>query len=215
MCSYACPPGYQKSQWPSRQGSTGESVGGLECSDGKLHLTHPELSKKLCIPGVGGVKVKNTLGQNVAVCRTDYPGTESETIPLDAKSGDTVPLTCPKSETYYSWEGKPTSAQYYVNPAGVPTSKACQWGKAGSDIGNWAPCNLGVGETNGAKWLSIIPNRPTTNAILDFTIEIVGDNLGGSCKYKGGKFFSKAFPDGTDEGCTVQVMSGDATFVFS
>jgi hypothetical protein len=75
MCSYACPPGYQKSQWPSTQGSTGQSVGGLMCgSDGKLHLTNSGLSNKLCIPGTGAVSVKNTLSSNVAICRTDYPG---------------------------------------------------------------------------------------------------------------------------------------------
>jgi hypothetical protein len=74
MCSYACPPGYQKSQWPSTQGATGQSIGGIECRNGKLHLTNPGLSKKLCIPGVGGVNVQNTLGDGVAVCRTDYPG---------------------------------------------------------------------------------------------------------------------------------------------
>lgn len=74
MCSYACPAGYQKSQWPSTQGATGQSVGGIQCQGGKLHLTNPGLSKTLCIPGVGGVQVQNTLGDQVAVCRTDYPG---------------------------------------------------------------------------------------------------------------------------------------------
>ena len=77
MCSYACPPGYQKSQWPSSQGSTGQSVGGLQCSsDNKLHLTNTELSSNLCIQGTGNVNVQNKLssGKNVAICRTDYPG---------------------------------------------------------------------------------------------------------------------------------------------
>lgn len=74
MCSYACPAGYQKSQWPSTQGSTGQSVGGLECRNGKLYLTNTDLSKKLCIEGVGGVQGHNKLDQEVAVCRTDYPG---------------------------------------------------------------------------------------------------------------------------------------------
>ena len=74
MCSYACPAGYQKSQWPSTQGSTGQSVGGLECRNGKLYLTNTDLSKKLCIEGVGGVQGQNKLDQEVAVCRTDYPG---------------------------------------------------------------------------------------------------------------------------------------------
>jgi hypothetical protein len=74
MCSYACPAGYQKSQWPVSQGTTGQSVGGLECRGGKLYLTNPGMSDKLCIPGSGGVNVKNTMGEGVAICRTDYPG---------------------------------------------------------------------------------------------------------------------------------------------
>ena len=75
MCSYACPPGYQKSQWPSTQGSTGQSVGGLSCnSNGKLTLTNPDLSKTLCIQGTGAVIVQNKLSNNAAICRTDYPG---------------------------------------------------------------------------------------------------------------------------------------------
>lgn len=75
MCSYACPPGYQKSQWPEAQGSTAESVGGLRCNkDGKLALTNPSLSKTLCMKGTGEVKVHNDLSKNAAICRTDYPG---------------------------------------------------------------------------------------------------------------------------------------------
>ena len=78
MCSYACPGGYQKSQWPSSQGNLGQSIGGIYCgSDNMLHLTNPSLSKNLCIPGVGGVSVQNKLSQNAAICRTDYPGKSS------------------------------------------------------------------------------------------------------------------------------------------
>ena len=87
MCSYACPPGYQKSQWPSVQGATGQSVGGLSCnSDGKLALTNPGLSKNLCIQGTGAVTVQNKMSNNAAICRTDYPGmplTFSSTSPVD------------------------------------------------------------------------------------------------------------------------------------
>ncbi|OBT60037.1 hypothetical protein VE03_10569, partial [Pseudogymnoascus sp. 23342-1-I1] len=86
FCSYACPAGYQKSQWPTAQGDIGQSIGGLYCNrDGKLELSNPELSKKLCITGTGEVKVKNTTGKNIPICRTDYPGTESETVPLDTQ----------------------------------------------------------------------------------------------------------------------------------
>ena len=75
MCSYACPPGYQKSQWPSTQGSTGQSIGGIQCnSNGKLSLTNPELSKTLCMKGTGAATVHNKLSFNAAICRTDYPG---------------------------------------------------------------------------------------------------------------------------------------------
>ena len=75
MCSYACPPGYQKSQWPSTQGSTGQSVGGIHCnSNGKLSLTNPGLSKTLCMKGTGATTVHNKLSHNAAICRTDYPG---------------------------------------------------------------------------------------------------------------------------------------------
>ncbi|KAL4992760.1 hypothetical protein BDW68DRAFT_148784 [Aspergillus falconensis] len=211
MCSYACPPGYQKSQWPSTQGSSGQSVGGLQCKLGKLYLTNPDLSDKLCIPGVGGVKAKNTLSEHVAVCRTDYPGTESETIPISLNSGETKEVTCPDGATYYKWEGKTTSAQYYVNPAGTSQEEGCQWGDGSKPVGNWAPINLGVGENNG-KWLSIFQNSPTTTEKLDFNIKIQGDNLSGSCKYEDGSFISDT--GSNDSGCTVQVMSGDATFVF-
>jgi len=75
MCSYACPAGYQKSQWPSTQGSTGQSVGGLKCSENnKLVKTNPDLSEYLCIKGTGATQVRNTMSKNAAICRTDYPG---------------------------------------------------------------------------------------------------------------------------------------------
>lgn len=111
-CSYACPAGYQKSQWPTTQGATGQSVGGIKCDGGKLYLTNPSMSKKLCMTGATEVeiKVENKLSKNVAVCRTDYPGTEGETVPLNTKPGKTYPLTCPNADNYYNWQGGKTSA---------------------------------------------------------------------------------------------------------
>lgn len=212
MCSYACPPGYQKSQWPETQGATGESVGGLECRNGKLHLTNPSLSKKLCIPGTGGVFVENKLNEVVSVCRTDYPGTESEVVPLSATPGSKNPLTCPDAAEYYTWKGQATSAQYYVNPKGVPTEEACQWGDGSRNIGNWAPVNIGTGKKDGATWISIFQNKPTTYEDLDFNIKIVGDNLSGACKYENGMYVS--LTGSNKDGCTVQVMSGEASYVF-
>lgn len=73
LCSYACPAGFSKSQWPADQPSDGESRGGLLCQGGKLHLTRSSYPQ-LCQPGAGGVTVQNKLSKTVSVCRTDYPG---------------------------------------------------------------------------------------------------------------------------------------------
>ncbi|KAI9845015.1 MAG: hypothetical protein M1837_005159 [Sclerophora amabilis] len=215
-CSYACPAGYQKSQWPKAQGSTAQSVGGLFCDGGKLKLNSNIPTKKLCTKGAGGVSIENNVDKPVAVCRTDYPGTESETIPLLTKPGGSVELTCPDEATYYKWEGKPTSAQYYVNPPGVPLEKACTWG-SGGNVGNSAPVNLGVGKSAGSSWLSIMPNYPTNSEVnLDMKIAIVSSNGGkvsGSCKYENGQFHDD---NGTnDKGCTVNLISGEAKYRFS
>jgi hypothetical protein len=214
MCSYACPPGYQKSQWPTTQGSTGQSIGGLECKNGKLYLTNSAYNT-LCIPGTGGVNVRNELGDQVAVCRTDYPGTESETIPLSALAGETHPLTCPDGNSYFKWEGKTTSAQYYVNNKGVSYQKGCQWGDGSEPIGNWAPMNLGVGYSAGSTWLSMFKNEPTTSANLDFKIKLVGDDLSDNCSYDGaGNFYNNAGLITSGNGCTASSRSGNAYFVF-
>lgn len=218
MCSYACPAGYQKAQWPSTQGSTGQSVGGLECKNGKLHLTNKKLSKSLCIEGTGGVEVLNKMTQDVAICRTDYPGTESETIPLAAlANGGSQPLTCPNAANYFVWEGKSTSAQYYLNNKGVSTEKGCQWGDGSENIGNWAPMNLGVGYSAGATWLSMFKNEPTTDADLDFAVGIKGDGVTADCMYDGkGNFYDSNGKVNSGNGCTTSFSpGGSATYVFA
>ncbi|KAK4557083.1 Beta-glucosidase (SUN) [Recurvomyces mirabilis] len=218
-CSYACPAGYQKSQWPTTQGATGQSVGGIQCLNGKLHLTNQGLSKNLCMTGASQVTVlvQNKMSSNAAICRTDYPGTEAETIPLDTQPGSTNNLTCPDADNYYNWEGGHTSAQYYVNPKGVSASNACQWGSSANPWGNYAPLNLGVGYSNGAAWLAIFQNAPTTTASLDFTVTITGDNVSGNCKYSNGQYCSgpNYSQCSSTTGCTVSISSGTATYVFS
>jgi hypothetical protein len=205
MCSYACPPGYQKTQWPTEQGATGQSVGGLWCNeDGFLELTRPEFPK-ICEQGAGGVFVRNEMSTSAAVCRTDYPGNEAMVIPLDTTPGNTYPLTNPDSSTYYRWQGKPTTAQYYVNNAGVAVDQACVWNSATfpSSAGNWAPTNIGVGKSEaGETYISIFPNAPTSTAILDFDIEIVGD-ISGTCWLKNGQYSG-------NNGCTVCGTLGSA-----
>jgi hypothetical protein len=207
LCSYACPAGYQKSQWPAIQGSSnpgdtyyGASVGGLKCQNGKLHLTNPS-QPRLCMQGTGQVSVQNNLGANCAICRTDYPGsyardpadprltwpgTESETVPLNTQPGTTSQLTCPNASTYYKHLNMATTAEYYVNMKGTSVQNACTWGTDGSSAGNWAPVVFGVGmDESGNTWLSIqstIQNFPSTYQSLDFTVELQG-NLGGSACY--------------------------------
>ena len=214
MCSYACPPGYQKSQWPSTQGSTGQSVGGLSCSGGKLQLTNPSLSKNLCIQGVGGVNVSNTLSTNAAICRTDYPGTEDETVPLNTEAGSIYPLTVPDESTYYVWQGSSTSAQYYINNQGVSEADACTWSSDGSGVGNWAPTYLGVGmDTSGKTWLSIAStaqNDPSSYTPLDYTVEITGDNLSDTCRLQNGQYCSGSdYSSCNTQGCTVCIHTTD------
>jgi len=212
MCSYACPPGYQKSQWPSTQGASGQSVGGISCSGGKLHLTNPSLSSSLCVAGVGNVQATNNAGSVVAICRTDYPGTESETVPVELQPGSTEALAVPDAATYYEWEGQSTSAQYYLNPIGYGASQACQWGTPGTPLGNYAPMNFGVGSKGGVTYISMFPNEPTTSATFAGTVEITG-NISGACKYSNGQYCSSS--GCTTTGCTVSIISGTATYVIS
>ncbi|KAF2757703.1 SUN-domain-containing protein [Pseudovirgaria hyperparasitica] len=222
LYSYACPIGYQKTQWPSTQGATGQSVGGLLCTDGKLTLTRGDVTKKLCSPGTDKItiKVKNTMSKGVAVCRTDYPGTESETIPTFVSGGEEHKLACPDADGLdaYVWEGKATSAQLYVNNAGVSQEDGCWWNEPGSGVGNYAPANIGIGFKDGKGWISIQQNAPTTYEKLDFTITIEGDDINGNCRYDAGKqaYCSGAdYEDCNDLGCTTTVLSGTATYIFS
>ncbi|KAK4099809.1 glycoside hydrolase family 132 protein [Parathielavia hyrcaniae] len=210
MCSYACPEGYQKTQWPEEQGATGQSVGGLWCNDDNmLELTRPS-HPKICEPGVGGVFIRNELSTNAAVCRTDYPGNEAMTIPLDTYPGKEYTLTNPDSADYYVWQGMATTAQYYVNNAGVAVDQACVWDSSEfpDSAGNWAPTNIGVGRsTDGITYLSIFPNLPTSTATLNFDIEITGE-ISGTCWLKKGVYSG-------NNGCTVGLKDGaKATIVF-
>jgi hypothetical protein len=156
----------------------------------------------LCGKGTGEVFVQNTLGDAIAICRTDYPGTESETVALSVEPGTTDELTCPDASNYYTWKGSATSAQYYINPAGTTVADGCTWGTAGSNIGNWAPVNLGVGKgLTGDTYISMFQNAPTNpNGKLNFKIEIKGD-ISGSCSYKNGNFYSNGAVSAS--GCTV------------
>jgi hypothetical protein len=210
FCSYACPPGYQKVQWPDAQGSTLESIGGLYCnSDGKLERTRDGY-KTLCEPGVGGVTVQNDLDVDVSTCRTDYPGTENMVIPLLSEPGSSNPLTNPDSSTYYVWNDSNTTAQYYVNKAGYGLEDSCCWVSSldPEGAGNFSPMNIGVGrDSSGKTYISIFRNLPSSDALLDFNIEITGTKVNGECSYIDG-----AFPDG-GTGCTACMDEGGSATI--
>lgn len=209
MCSYACPPGYQKSQWPEAQGETGQSIGGLYCNEGgKLELTRKS-NPVLCEPGAGGVSIINELDEVVSTCRTDYPGTESMTFPAEAMPGKSVALTNPDSSTYFFWKNLPTTAQYYVNNKGLAAKDACLWNcpcdenksQEKKTCGNWAPINIGVGQANDTNtYISIFQNSPTSSAKLNFNIKITIDG-NTKCAYENGNFIG----EGNGNGCTVRI----------
>lgn len=207
-CSYACQPGMSKTQYPANQPSNGVSVGGLLCKNGKLYRSNQN-EKYLCEWGVDSAYVVSEIDKSVAICRTDYPGTENMVIPTIVNAGGKEPLTVVDQDTYYQWQGKKTSAQYYVNNAGVSMEDGCIWGTSGSGVGNWAPLNFGAGATGGISYLSLIPN-PNNRDALNFNVKIVGADgatVIGDCVYENGSY------SGGQDGCTVSVTSGAANFV--
>ena len=210
-CSYACQPGMSKTQWPSNQPANGVSVGGLYCKNGYLYKTNQN-SNYLCEWGVDMARVVSEIDQSVAICRTDYPGTENMVIPTIVGAGSEELLTTVDEDNYYNWKGLKTSAQYYVNNAGVSQTEGCVWGEAGSGVGNWAPLNFGAGYTNGIAYLSLIPN-PNNRQAANYNVKIVAYDdssvVIGDCVYENGSYNGNG-----QDGCTVSVTSGKAKFVF-
>jgi hypothetical protein len=204
MCSYACPAGYQKSQWPDAQGSTLQSIGGLYCnSDGKLELTRKE-SNRLCEKGQGGVFVQNDLDEVVTLCRTDYPGTENMVIPVECGPGELCEVTNPLQDEF-KWNDMLTSAQYYVQKKGYTKEFSCKWvvPEDPEGAGNWSPSIFGVGKVGGITYLSIFPNLPTSHAELDFNMELKGD-VNAECSLIDGVYAQSA------TGCTTGLSTGKA-----
>ncbi|CAI7457849.1 unnamed protein product [Saccharomyces cerevisiae] len=209
-CSYACSPGYAKTQWPSEQPSDGRSVGGLYCKNGKLYRSNTD-TNSLCVEGQGSAQAVNKVSGSIAICGTDYPGSENMVVPTVVGAGSSQPINVIKEDSYYQWQGKKTSAQYYVNNAGVSVEDGCIWGTEGSGVGNWAPVVLGAGYTDGITYLSIIPN-PNNKEAPNFNIKIVatdGSTVNGACSYENGVYSGSG-----SDGCTVSVTSGSANFVF-
>ncbi|CAK7892790.1 secreted beta-glucosidase Sim1p [[Candida] anglica] len=210
-CSYACQAGMSKTQWPSNQPASGISVGGLLCKNGKLYRSNQD-SKYLCSWGKETAAFVSKIEKDVAICRTDYPGSENMNVPTLLKAGGTSPASVVDSDNYFTWKGGRTSTQYYVNNAGVSIEDGCIWGTDGSGVGNWAPVVLGAGVTGGKTYLSLIPN-PNNKDAPNYSIKIEGadgSDVNGACKYENGQYVGG---NGSD-GCTVTVSSGKANFIF-
>ena len=206
-CSYACQAGMSKTQWPSEQPSNGMSIGGLYCKNGKLYRSNTD-NDYLCQWGAKDVNFVSEISKDVAICRTDYPGSENMNIPTLLSAGGKAPCSVVDGDTYFKWLGGKTSTQYYVNNAGVSVEDGCIWGTEGSGVGNWAPVVLGSGTTGGKTYLSLIPN-PNNKDKPNYNIKIVGDDVNGDCKYENGQYNGSG-----SDGCTVTVNSGSAKFVF-
>jgi len=209
-CSYACQPGMAKTQWPANQPSSGQSVGGLYCQNGFLYRTETSTSQ-LCQEQAQSAYLYNELSNDVTVCQTDYPGTEDMVIPTVANPGNSSQiLTTIIAADYYQWQGQPTSSQFYVQMAGVTPQEGCQWGSAGSNIGNFSPLNFGAGlSTDGNTYLSLIPNPNGDISALGYNVEIIatpGSAVNGECSIVNGAY------SGGSNGCTVTVTSGSAYF---
>lgn len=215
-CSYACQAGMSKTQWPSEQPSNGISVGGLYCKNGYLYKSNSDKST-LCEWGQDSSYAVNKVEKSIALCRTDYPGSENMVVPTLVEAGSKKPMSVVKEDGYYTWKGGKTSAQYYVNDAGVSVEDGCIWGTSGSGIGNWAPVVLGSGYTDGTTYLSIIPN-PNNEDAPNYSVKIVaedGATAQGECSYINGKYSGSSSSGGSSsDGCTVAVTSGTANFVF-
>ncbi|EAT81986.1 hypothetical protein HBH56_104040 [Parastagonospora nodorum] len=189
FCSYGCPNPYLKLSFPKKQGVTGQSVGGLYCNEkGKLEMADGKLGNTLC--GASSkkmtVKVVSKLSKSVSICRTDYPGTESMTFPLTLGPGQEGYLASPDLGNYYMWEGKATSAHYYINDQGISEDEACTWAKDGDARGNWAPVIFGTSFDGKSQkgYSSLKQNELNRKTKLNYSISFEGDGVASPCSYK-------------------------------
>jgi SUN family beta-glucosidase len=125
-------------------------------------------------------------------------------IPTCPQPGQSYPVTNPSSSNYYQWLDngvlKPTTAQYYLNPMGVDVNNSCTWNSPShpGSAGNWAAMNIGVGQdASGITYISLFANLPTSNAQLDYNVQITGTGISGSCSYTAGQGYTSG------NGCTV------------
>lgn len=198
-----------KTQWPSNQPADGRTVGGLLCKDGYLYKSQD--SDYLCEWGHDTASFVSNVDKDIAICRTDYPGSENMVVPTLLEANSQCVATVVDQDSYFQWKGMKTSVQYYVNNAGISLEDGCVWGDYGTTIGNWAPLVMGAGAINGNTYLSLIPN-PNNQDAPNFSVKIEateGSTVIGDCSYVNG-----VFSGDTQDGCTSTVTSGTAKIVF-
>jgi len=222
FCSYGCPNPYLKLSFPSKQGRTGQSVGGLYCNNnGYLEMADGSLGKTLCGQSSKSmtVKVQNNLSKSVSFCRTDYPGTESMTFPFTLGPGQSGFLASPDQGKYYIWKGLATSAQYYVNKQGIPEDEACTWGSPMRGKGNWSPTILGTSWDDlkaHEGFTSLFQNPESYNERLDYDITFTGDGVVSPCAYKkaSGQYCQDGKCSGDIKvGCTAAIKPGSTLLI--
>ena len=131
------------------------------------------------------------------------------TFPLTVGPGETGFLANPDLDKYFFWEGKATSAHYYVNKQGVPENEACTWGQEMQGKGNWSPAIIGTSfddRTMHEGFSSLKQNELCKSEPLDYDITFTGDGVTSPCAYKratnqycqGGECW-----DDKSRGCTV------------
>jgi SUN family beta-glucosidase len=139
------------------------------------------------------------------------------TLPIDSQPGTDIELAVIDQNEYFRWQGKPTSAQYYINPAGVPVQEACIWGNGAKRVGNWAPLNMGGSWVGNEGFWSLFTNNPTQiDGYLDYDIKVSGD-VSFECAYGNGQICANGVCHATvgqisAQGCTVSVRPGGSIF---
>ncbi|KAL3233459.1 Uncharacterized protein RNJ44_03499 [Nakaseomyces bracarensis] len=153
-CPYACEPGKLMAQWDSgvtTYSYPGSQNGGLFCdSNGNLQKGFPD--RDYCVDGKGTVQIVNDAsGGDVAVCQTVLPGNEDMLIPNNVGKGTSLVIAVPGPDYFAS-----TAAHYYINPPGISTDQACQWGSNNNPYGNWCAYVAGANQdSNGNTFVKI------------------------------------------------------------
>lgn len=142
-CPYACEPGKLMAQWDSSVTSytyPGSQNGGLFC-DSSGNLQKGFSDKDYCVDGKGTVEAVNEASGDVAFCQTVLPGNEDMLIPNNIGKGSSSVLAVPGPDYFAS-----SAAHYYINPPGISTDQACQWGSSSNPYGNWCAYVAGANQ---------------------------------------------------------------------